>query len=631
MANLGLHNYHKKDSTDDLLELLFSSNDPKESTIPNYPSAVGSFYIGDNSEINSDNFDEGNNEPIAYSQASNSFHVPSQGSNLQVQTSFSSLSSFETQAEKNIFSATDFHKTSTNIMHMQTNIPDSKNIDSKSMFPFSFYSANQFQEAMVKLPISSSTAFSSSNSNTSELHPDSSLTSQSLIDTINHSLSSIPRNSSLANALNDFEKAYEKVKRKNEESDRLQDCKIPKLETSLSQSNSQSSETVRIPSVSSFCALLAESNSNDASGFNTEMCSTTHELQLPYQTTSLNHATAMSYSMANTSNVHDVEPSRSVVSSTQVAEYAKSTCNTVPLQNEFESLLDGVIHGESSSNQWNNPLIVKHEGSKSQSTDTTVLHKLLTVSTASKITQSFVKHTSKPNGVENLPKNLCPACKKSENLTALNDSSLILCSACINALQHSVKSESPDGYNKKEKAFASTSSIKQTLLPKQVNSRSTADSKNDGIVAHLVAINPTTTESTMSSAVPLYMVIDGKAIPLTVAQVQSNISTNNNSPKLCPIKPNTSESTVTSASAAAPRHQKNSIKIAPLPLLSAQSGSSLIIAGVTPGTEAQTVEKPSSEKRAKPSNNDALRIHGCTYPNCNKRYFKSSHLKAHIR
>lgn len=606
MAHLGLQNYHKKDSTDDLLDLLFSSNEPKESTVNNFTNNIGSFYIGDNSTNNSESFDESHNESDAFSNA-----PCEQGLRLQVQPS-----NDECPSVSNSFPVSNAQKVSSNTMPLHT--------DNKSMFPFSFYTPDHFQEALVKLPRCGSAAFLSSFC--CESHPNSDSSKQSLIETINHSLSSIPRNSSLANALNDFEKTYEQVKRRNEENDRLHDCKIPKMEISDSASYTRSGEAVYIPSVSSFCALLAESNSHDVTPFNSELNSTSDELRLPYPTPSSNPPGTLSY-------LH-VEQNRSLIASTCIKELEKSSNSTTThtaMDNEIESLLDGVIPGENSNIHWNNAsnVSVKCEATNSQSSSFTILQKFLAVSTECKVSQNVVKGVSSSGNSQDFTETICPACKKPASLNKFNDSSLQLCSNCIQDLQQSLKTEVSEN---KEKSFASSSSGENpTLLPKKENLQMPSDSNSNGVVAHLVAINSANNTTAMTSAVPLYIVMNNKAIPLTVAQVQPNMSASNVSSKPHPIKPNTSESAVTSSTPATSTQQKNSIKIAPLPVLSANSGSSLIIAGITPGTETESVEKTSPDKRTKSSNDDALRIHGCTYPNCNKRYFKSSHLKAHIR
>lgn len=175
-----------------------------------------------------------------------------------------------------------------------------------------------------------------------------------------------------------------------------------------------------------------------------------------------------------------------------------------------------------------------------------------------------------------------------------------------------------------------------------------------GTLAHLITMNDSVGEKNagMAGHTPLYIAIGGSLIPVKIAQLTlpnavSSPSTNVSSAMQLKREDivqsrQTESSTLDSfqqeaTTAGDINGGKNYVKIAPLPVLSARSGSCIMIAGLalTPSTSLGLTTMPvqaiSSKSEPKEATDDALRIHACDYPNCGKRYTKSSHLKAHYR
>ena len=504
----------------------------------------------------------------------------------------------------------------------------SKVMNNNSIFPWSFQATYEQQNTMVSKPlqtlpqnnqfikVEAATATCSTTHGTSML-------SQPLIETINDSLSSIPRNSSLANALNDFDKTYEQVKRKNEESDRLHVEKIPKLSSDSALSISDL-DPLHLAPTSSFRALLGD-DSNDASA-STSFPSMDPELYSqgihftvrsepdPPVSTQLNSFLA--------SSPHH-PPSTSSTANPSSAPQSSGITNTVVLDHDIDTLLGdiGTLHNEGPSQHWSigNSSLLSNTTAQPSSSKDALLHQLLsTTSHNSEKVQDDVKPSFGLNA-DGISSTICPVCKKA--ITGSSETSTgsqaQMCKSCVSAIEKNVKPETTE----------STNTSKQEIPIKKEDSKPNSSAS---VVAHLVAVNSNPgSNSALPSTVPLYVLIDGKAIPLTVAQVQTSAESNENNAAARSSATSTSQNQVsvcniTTAPAAV---SKNMLKISPMPMPSKSSGC-LMIAGIVPGsaTYSQT-----AEKQSKPANDDALRIYGCDYPNCNKRYFKSSHLKAHIR
>jgi len=275
----------------------------------------------------------------------------------------------------------------------------------------------------------------------------------------------------------------------------------------------------------------------------------------------------------------------------------------------------GELQSDVTNNHWGTPSTSNNNTvmhTKPVMSTPKLLHQLLSTTTH-KTTPAKIQDSSLTEVAGSTNISTCPACKKPKRLLALNNSHLKLCDTCIQEVQKAVKSEemcNPGPFQNKPCTSSSTSN--QELVAKKQD-------ENPGcVVAHLVAIK-SSTSSPSTSTVPLYVVIDGKAIPLTVAQVQSSSGNK--------VETNQSYLTSTAGGSATPCGGKN-IKISPMPM-TPNPGSCLMIAGIAPAV--QVSRQMGMKKPTKPTTDDSLRTFACTYPNCTKRYFKSSHLKAHLR
>jgi len=192
----------------------------------------------------------------------------------------------------------------------------------------------------------------------------------------------------------------------------------------------------------------------------------------------------------------------------------------------------------------------------------------------------------------------------------------LFCNQCLNDVNNSIPNRTMTSLDKQP----TTNKPTTNELTKTITT-TTKDSKIDSTMAHLVAVNSSETQpstSTASTSAPLFLLLDGKMIPVTIAQVVPNTTP---SPVTILPGPQVTERNEPQTS------QKPLTKIAPLPVISAQQGSCILIAGIAPGAVASDSEINKQLKKEK----DSLRVHACNYKGCNKTYKKSSHLKAHIR
>lgn len=150
---------------------------------------------------------------------------------------------------------------------------------------------------------------------------------------------------------------------------------------------------------------------------------------------------------------------------------------------------------------------------------------------------------------------------------------------------------------------------------------SSSSQQNSGTLAHLITLN---SDQNKTGDTPLFIALGGALIPVRIAQLQvpNALTTNDNG-------------AVNNQSMGDGKAGKDFVKIAPLPVLSAQQGSCIMIAGIAIANSGSNIAIKSVQSDAKDSkkanDNENLRIHVCDYPNCGKSYTKSSHLKAHYR
>nr|CAB3259187.1 ZF(C2H2)-132 zinc finger protein [Phallusia mammillata] len=522
-----------------------------------------------------------------------------------------------------------------NKMHMSQNAL-TKTGSKESIFPWSFHTAEHgIDELIAEGPALSLMRDNKEAGITAS--------NQSFFGTLNQSLSSIPRNSSLANALNDFDKTLDQVKRKNQETYNFSNKKpqfdlgSPENEkTSLPVDDTKQfmvdlSEKRNSNSVDFYMSPSTESSSTDFLS-NTQHCSTSFQTLL---STSSSEATVNSGNSSGTIDfvLHD----QAQASSKLVSSYSNYASSVV--QDKFSG--DSKIKQGGLSDL--NPTNVSNltHSNNSQDNKVELLHHLLNNTGHQNLQLSSAICPS--STVRKVEVDVCAACKVRECSQTFSESALKLCSKCAYDLDNSFKYEKKS-FNK-QKLEVGTEAGSQIWSE---DSKTAVGNKGE-MMAQLIALNPPVGNGSIAKTTPLYIVIQDKVIPLSIAQVQQDTMAGSlnkaevQSTSACEVKtsahgsgrepstaPITSTSGIQSNNANSP---KNLIKIAPLPIISAQPGSCIMIAGIAPvpSTLQTNSSNAATQKKNVKVSDDALRIHVCNYVGCDKKYTKSSHLKAHIR
>ena len=450
----------------------------------------------------------------------------------------------------------------------------------------------QIDESIIPWSFQTQPLFSQQNENPS-LGPENNLpgqynlsfNSQPLSSTGNDVVSSANRSSSMDEAVDNFSSTYELVKRKRMEIQKVQHAKVP-----------------RLSAINAYDTLC-----NDVTS-------------------------TMSSHMYATDN--PFSSITSTVGATASAELSQQDVNGKPISSPIASELDNIFQvlDTFSSDDGQTSISVTSSNIQApikQENPHDLPHYFSSVNPSSNSNPTSNGNPSSTGGtiVESANEfhEVCPACKQLSIVSQFRNSQLRLCKKCAEDLQNSFKQPSVE---QNEPSSTNSSSVvlscgeasgKKQQLPKQEAGTS------NGTVAHVVAINPNSNSVGQAAGPSLYIVMDGKTIPLTIAQVQQPISTQENL-NANSIAQLSVQQTVNDTSQGA---QKNLIKIAPLRNPPPQAGSCLVIGGIIPGPSIQPTD--TNRRKSKPSVDDSKRIHVCTYPNCNKSYFKGSHLKAHLR
>ncbi|CAK8685577.1 unnamed protein product [Clavelina lepadiformis] len=508
----------------------------------------------------------------------------------------------------------------------------------ESIFPWSF----QTNEHTLREILGDDSHFDFTSNQTelpnhmSDLHGVPS-TSKFLYDNINSPLSSIPRNGSLANALNDFDKTYEKVRRKNEASETLESKTSNFLDVHKDINYFDPSSGTPC----SFQALLSDGDNANHSAFNVSNNTMLCEDPELNQHKSADYPTSVAYHSAANSFLENVSSfnqgcagQSSHIYEKQGERYPKTVSAQIPVESSWNSL----VHNK-----------IKHEPSNEPLSQNTTDNSILKATLADQFGQK---------------NQCCNACGVKSFVSSFKGSLLQLCEKCSKDLENSLKVDRSDTAAVKQKVKTNIVEIPQVTAYSDSSTSKSVIAGQDHTVAHLIALNTCGSGNTVSSGtasnnvdittgtpaqMSLFIVIQGKTIPITLAQVQqpsSLLEPQSVAAEDSSVKDNTGQSiqmddnkklvsTVLGSSSSEKRsldhaRQKNLIKIAPLPVISAQPGSCIMIAGIAPENSLQPSVSGSS-KHSKPEINDALRIHCCPYSGCTKRYTKSSHLKAHIR